>query len=320
MAEEMKVSVVIPVYNLASCVRATLDSVVAAAEAAPAVELEVLCVDDGSTDASPAILDAFFPALASRPPTLSFRVLHKPNGGEGSARNAGMAVATGDWLAFLDGDDVWLPNFLVRAAAAVEEHPDADVVGFRFAPFDDGGEPPAVPAEASRTVRYDTRESIPSEAILGVGVFPTLFRRGLFSALAFSALPLGADRLYVAACLARAKTVVLSDEVVHGYRIREGSMARAAWDARKVTSMIDYAAGSLGHLSASGKRIGRAGAAYLADVLTSVAAKHVRRLTDGKDAVRRHWTDALRSADPVLFPGRRRLMRRWVLWYNSAFT
>lgn len=313
----MKVSVIVPVYNLASCVRATLDSIIAASAAAPAVELEVLCVDDGSTDDSPKILDSFASSSAARMPSLSLRVLHKTNGGEGSARNAGVAAATGEWLSFLDGDDVWLPNFLVRASAAVHAHADADIVNFRFAPFDDGGEPPPMPVEMSRFVSYDTREEIPSEVVLGVGVFPTLFRRSVFGSLAFSALPLGADRLYVAAGLARAKTVVMSEEVVHGYRIRAGSMARAAWTARKVTSLIDYGAGSLRYLSESGKRVGKAGGAYLGDVLLGITARYVRQLSEDREEVIRHWVDALREVDVRLLTPVQRLRRRWLIWYNA---
>ena len=82
----MKLSVVIPFYNLDRYVRPCLDSVASAARGAD-TGLEVVCVDDGSTDGTPAALDGF----AAEDPRI--RVVHKPNGGEGSARNAGVAAA-----------------------------------------------------------------------------------------------------------------------------------------------------------------------------------------------------------------------------------
>lgn len=308
MGEDMDaISVIIPVYNLESCVRATLDSVVAATRAAPSVALECICVDDGSTDGSGAILDAYAARFGW------IRVLHKANGGEGSARNAGLEAATGDWLAFLDGDDVWLPGILAKAAELTGRFRGADIVSFTYRPFDDGKMPPA--ETEGRAVCRDTRRRLPSEVILGVGVFPTFFRRGTFGALRFSGLPLGADRLYVSVCLAIANEIVMSESCVHGYRIRANSMARAVWNERKIASMVDFAAGSLRNLHGSGKRLGRRGWNYLAYVLTKFTAKYIRRMraADGREDARRYWLAALEAFDPRMLPLRYRLWRRWYL-------
>jgi CDP-glycerol glycerophosphotransferase len=90
------VSVIVPVYNTEAYLRACLDSV-----AAQTVEdLEVIVVDDGSTDGSAAIASEF----AARDPR--FRLVTQPNGGLGNARNNGADVATGEFLAFVDSDDV----------------------------------------------------------------------------------------------------------------------------------------------------------------------------------------------------------------------
>lgn len=302
----MRFSVIIPFYNLETYVHSTLESVLAVIPA----DAEVICVDDGSTDSTPAVLDAY----AARYPFV--RVVHQPNGGEGAARNAGVEQATGEWITFLDGDDIWLPNMMTEAEAVLADHSDAEILAFRFLPFDDGAAVPA-PVAATSVRVYDTRAFIASDVLMRVGVFPTFFRRALFGDVRFSALPLGADRLYVAACLARANGVVLTDAGVHGYRVREGSMARAAWTARKVTSLVDYGAGSLRYLSSSGKRIGRSGAAYLGDVLLRIAVKYIRRLTEDRDKVIRHWLGALRAVDVRLLTPGQRLRRWWLIWYNS---
>jgi glycosyltransferase involved in cell wall biosynthesis len=77
---------------------------------------EVLVIDDGSTDQSAAIARSFAPPL---------RLISQTNQGESIARNRGIDEAQGDWIAFLDADDLWLPNKLERQLAAVQ----ADVVG-----------------------------------------------------------------------------------------------------------------------------------------------------------------------------------------------
>ena len=283
----MKISVVIPFYNLERYVQPCLDSVASAARGADA-ELEVICVDDGSTDGTPAALDG----AGAKDPRI--RVVHRPNGGEGSARNAGVAATTGDWVTFLDGDDVWLPNHLEVAVPLIRRHPAADIVALRYADFDDGAQPPA-PTGAEEKV-FDLGESVPSEVVLEVGVFPTFFRRGFVANGSFSSLPLGADRLYMAQCFARARTVVKCDAVVHGYRVRAGSMARAVWNARKVESQCDYAFGSLEALAASGRKVGREGHSYLASLWLSDVPNRLSRLPRAeRRAAWEHWRSTLGS-------------------------
>ncbi len=91
-----RISVVVPVYDVEAYLAACLQSIARQSER----DLEVIVVDDGSSDASRAIAERF----AERDPR--FRVVAQPNGGLGSARNTGVAHAGGEFLAFVDGDDV----------------------------------------------------------------------------------------------------------------------------------------------------------------------------------------------------------------------
>lgn len=308
----MRISVVIPFYNLERYARECLDSVVAAfSRLEPgSAEVKVICVDDGSTDSTPSLLDGFASA-ATAEHGLVVRVVHKPNGGEGSARNAGLEVATGEWVTFLDGDDVWLPNMLEEALPLLSGHAAADIVNLRFAPFEDGAAVPCAQA-ASGASAMDLREEIPDCAILGVGVYPTFFRMKSLGGVRFSALPLGADRLYVAQCLSRAETVVMSDAVVHGYRVRAGSMARAATTVLKVNSECDYVAGALAALAESGRGVGRRGAAHLASLWLSDLPARMRRLSsrDARMEAARHWIASWNGSAGRLLFGRRRLVHR----------
>ncbi len=273
----MRLSVVIPFFNLERYVRSCIDSVVvAAARAGGGFELEMLCVDDGSSDGTPLLLDELASDVCQRFPTVGMRVLRKKNGGEGSARNAGLAVATGDWVTFLDGDDVWLENLLEVAVPLLKANDCAEIVALKYGSFDDGDNPPLSTTADAKV--FDTEKVIPSEVLLNVGVFPTFFRRAFLSEARFSALPLGADRLFVAQALARAGHIVMCDAVVQGYRLRAGSMARAVWNARKVISQCDYAFGSLCALAASGKTLGGEGQTYLASLWLSDVPNRALRL------------------------------------------
>ena len=100
----VKVSVVIPVYNVEEYLRRCVDSVLAQTLS----DLEIILVDDGSPDQSPAICDEYAQADAR------IRVIHKTNGGLASARNAGMRIAQGEYLFFLDSDDWLEPDGLAK--------------------------------------------------------------------------------------------------------------------------------------------------------------------------------------------------------------
>jgi glycosyltransferase involved in cell wall biosynthesis len=97
------VSAVIPVYNSGEFAAEAIESVYAQT----VLPGEVIVVDDGSTDDTPTILERF----DGRP---GFILIQKPNGGEASARNAGVARASGEYIAFLDHDDLWRPHKLER--------------------------------------------------------------------------------------------------------------------------------------------------------------------------------------------------------------
>jgi glycosyltransferase involved in cell wall biosynthesis len=95
-------------------------------------EAEVIVVNDGSTDASAEILRGFGDRI---------RVIDQPNRGAASARNTGAAAAHGDYLAFLDADDLWLPNKLAQTIPLLERNPAVVLVFSDAIPVDAGGAP-----------------------------------------------------------------------------------------------------------------------------------------------------------------------------------
>jgi glycosyltransferase involved in cell wall biosynthesis len=107
------ISVVIPAYNAAKYLPESLNSVLS--QTLPPDE--ILVIDDGSTDDTVAVASAF-PGV---------RVASYENAGPSAGRNRGMALATGDWVAFLDHDDLWLPQKLEKQMRMLNSHPEADV-------------------------------------------------------------------------------------------------------------------------------------------------------------------------------------------------
>ncbi len=118
------ITVIIPVYNGEKYVRRAVESVVNQPRKCAA---EVLLVNDGSTDRSGTICDNLAEEFDN------VRVIHKDNGGVSSARNLGIASVDTKYIAFLDCDDWWMPDFLDTAMVAEFEKKDsADVYHFAY--------------------------------------------------------------------------------------------------------------------------------------------------------------------------------------------
>lgn len=114
MTDVATISVVIPCYNAERYIGATLRSVLAQS-LRPA---EVIVVDDGSSDGSADVVRSGFPGVT---------LLRQPNQGVAAARNHGIEHAGGDWIAFVDADDIWLPGKLAAQWALLQAHPEARI-------------------------------------------------------------------------------------------------------------------------------------------------------------------------------------------------
>lgn len=108
----MNVSVIVPVYN----VQPYLDRCIRSILAQTYENWELILINDGSTDDSPRICDRY----AQADPRIT--VIHKPNGGLSSARNAGLDAASGKYICFVDSDDYIEPNLLERTVSIMEDH------------------------------------------------------------------------------------------------------------------------------------------------------------------------------------------------------
>ena len=110
----MNISVVIPTYNRCELLRRALLSVFSQT----LLPAEVAVIDDGSTDGTNTMIRNEFPAVS---------YYRQENRGVSSARNLGIQHTTGDWLAFLDSDDEWLPEKLIRQTSALAANPESKI-------------------------------------------------------------------------------------------------------------------------------------------------------------------------------------------------
>ena len=119
----MKLSIIIPVYNVAPFLRRCLDSIIVPEEYIH--DVEVIIVDDGSTDNSGEICD-------EEQDRVGFTIIHQKNKGVCAARNAGLDVAKGEYIVNLDSDDCYVPDAIPQLLDIIDKRAAEDVIQFNF--------------------------------------------------------------------------------------------------------------------------------------------------------------------------------------------
>jgi glycosyltransferase involved in cell wall biosynthesis len=124
----MKISVIIPLYNKANSVEKCLNSVFQQSQQ----PFEIIVVNDGSTDGSDQFVSAMKHPLV--------KLVNQPNMGVSAARNRGILESGGEWIAFLDADDIWLPDYLSTISYLSENYPNANVLATSYYLQDSNGD------------------------------------------------------------------------------------------------------------------------------------------------------------------------------------
>ena len=125
-------SVVIPVYNAARTITRCIDSVIADLDSTP-YSWELLLVDDGAEDDSLKIMQDYLSGSCHRE---QIRIIEQPNRGAATARNAGIRGSSGQYVAFNDSDDIWLPGKTREQMQYLLSHPEVDMIcGAHEVPF-----------------------------------------------------------------------------------------------------------------------------------------------------------------------------------------
>lgn len=202
------ISVIVPVYNVAPYLRECIESILSQTHQ----ELEVILVDDGSTDGSGEICDEYA-ARDSR-----IHVIHRSNGGVGAARNEGLAAATGEYIGWVDSDDTIDPNMYKRLLEA-----EADIAVCAFCRLSPNG-------VNLRNFGFNGAYTKPQimDVIVkldcGTILCNKLYRRELWEDLQFPHCRAFDDEVISYSLLARAGSLVVIDEVLYHYRINKSSI------------------------------------------------------------------------------------------------
>lgn len=227
------ISVIVPVYNvegyLNECVRSLVSQI--------HCNIEIVLVDDGSTDGSGKICDKWATADSR------IITIHKPNGGEGDARNKGIGVAKGQWLAFVDSDDYIRPNYLADLLyESVTSHSDIVIAGFDEI-FD---------GRAISTVKLQ-RSTCENNSIYDIAVRYNLTSLGYVAGklykssiirdngLAFSKVKLKGDQLFFFSYLRFCKRISFIETHDYCYRQVSNSMSNFSQTfERKLERVMDF--------------------------------------------------------------------------------
>jgi hypothetical protein len=122
----VSIAVVVPLYNKRPHIADTIDSILAQS----VLPAEIIVVDDGSTDGSAEIVSLY--------KQYNVRLISQENVGVSAARNRGVELATSVWIAFLDADDLWLPNHIEALLRVVQAFPDVGLVSTQYEILQDG--------------------------------------------------------------------------------------------------------------------------------------------------------------------------------------
>lgn len=217
----MRISVIVPVYNvekyLNRCIQSVLNQTF--------VEYELILVDDGSQDKSGVLCEEW----AERDKRI--HVIHKGNGGLSSARNAGLDVATGDYVTFIDSDDVMHPQYLEYLLNLCVKY-DADISLGRLERFATDTPPVSLlDQSAKETIRTGLQTlncffDGDVEVSNYVSTCCKLYKRSLFDGIRFPVGRLFEDEFTTYKIYYRASKVVDSEKVLYYYFVNNGGITR----------------------------------------------------------------------------------------------
>jgi glycosyltransferase involved in cell wall biosynthesis len=235
------VSIIVPIYNISQYLQECLDSLLDQTFS----DIEIILVDDGSTDDCPQICDAY-EKKDSR-----VKVIHKPNAGLVSARKAGLRAAKGRYIGYVDGDDWIEPDMYARMYQTLTEQ-KVDIV--MCGRYEDTMDVHRAVYQGLPEGRYDKsalqKEVYPRMIVNGAffewGLFPgqwdKLFRRECLESFQMEVddgISMGEDAACVYPCLLHAESIYVMRDCLYHYRQSTTSMVKKIGDAKTERKKYD---------------------------------------------------------------------------------
>ncbi len=227
------ISVIVPVYNMEQYLERCIHSI----RQQTYENLQIILVDDGSTDSSPRMCDEYAAQDAR------IKVVHKPNGGLSDARNAGLAIATGDYIGYVDSDDWIEPHMYERLYEACTKE-NAGLAVCRYAKvYRDG----VITGGTGEIIVFDREELLRvyicdhEDYTIYNSVWSKLFRRDLVEGTLFPVGRNSEDIMYTTKAFCKTEKAVYVDECLYYYVLdREDSIMNVKAEGRMFDDEIPF--------------------------------------------------------------------------------
>lgn len=283
-------SIIIPVYNVASYLRESLDSV----SAQTFDDWEAICVDDGSTDDSGSILDEY--ALRDS----RFRVIHQPNTGVSAARNRALDESKGRWICFLDGDDYLDKQFLSTFKVMMQDYPENICFRVGFGRFERGTDKRESDTNTMSVEQIDISLMIPMMDFYHYYFCCYAYRRDLFDGIRFPHYCRGEDRCVLNRLqLQRIDTIVASECNLYWYRNRPESAMNAIPSVQVLRDEMDHRLDIMEMIDVSRKKVVYAGSDWLEKYFTEGICRVMKSRTEDRSEILSDWRERLKRLRKV---------------------
>lgn len=230
MKEEIKLSIVVAVYNLEKYLPRCLDALVQQT----LQEIEILCVDDGSTDSAPQIIEDYAKKYPDK-----IKTFHKQNGGEFTTRNYGLERAVGEYVTFVDTDDYVEPNWAEKLYnAAKENNADLAVCGFERIDLNTNKVVATNMTNFGNTVREINSND---DFVLFINPAPwnKVYKREKLGDLRFLPFRGFNDTMFLASCFTKMSKIAFVPDVLYHYYLRYDSQIHSV-NAKDVENLRKY--------------------------------------------------------------------------------
>lgn len=242
---EKLISIIVAVYNIEEYLPRCVDSILSQTYR----NLEIILVDDGSMDGSGTICDDY----AQKDGRI--KVIHKKNGGLSDARNAGLDIASGDYIGFVDGDD-WIDEDMYRAMYEACEREKAQVAACRYRQITKSG---IIDASADNSVLLSRNEALEvyicgdERYLIYNSVWSKLFSHELIAGMRFPVGKNSEDIMFTTRAFCRMERLAYLDTAYYNYVLdREGSIMNEKAGERRLNDEIPFWREQIAYIRAAG--------------------------------------------------------------------
>lgn len=228
MTSKGLISIIVPVYNVEQYLDQCVQSIVEQTYS----NIEIILVDDGSTDNCPAMCNSW----AEKDTRV--KVIHKTNGGLSDARNAGLAVAKGEYVGFIDSDDyISKDMYELLLNSILDNNSDISICGIQLF-WEDGTEPKMLSADGSYVLnKEEALLSVINESLIKQPVVYKLYKYNLIKDLLFPVGKYHEDVFWTYLAVARAENISIFDNPCYFYRQRNNSIMNSSYSLKRLDGL-----------------------------------------------------------------------------------